>query len=107
MFSFFFFQAEDGIRDLTVTGVQTCALPICRTAVSSFPVRRRLSILATTALAHGTVVSKEKTVAAVYDRRRCLGTAGLSALIERRYSGTIVRFCRLLEERCGRCLIFE
>src|SRR5205085_9496901 len=24
-----FFQAEDGIRDLTVTGVQTCALPIC------------------------------------------------------------------------------
>src|SRR5256886_3174025 len=27
-FSFFFFQAEDGIRDLTVTGVQTCALPI-------------------------------------------------------------------------------
>src|SRR2546430_10670090 len=25
-----FFQAEDGIRDLTVTGVQTCALPISR-----------------------------------------------------------------------------
>src|SRR2546430_5874729 len=29
---FFFFQAEDGIRDLTVTGVQTCALPISATA---------------------------------------------------------------------------
>src|SRR2546428_9341808 len=28
--SFFFFQAEDGIRDLIVTGVQTCALPIWR-----------------------------------------------------------------------------
>src|SRR5215469_18189412 len=27
-FLFFFFQAEDGIRDLYVTGVQTCALPI-------------------------------------------------------------------------------
>src|SRR2546422_6156357 len=27
---FFFFQAEDGIRDVAVTGVQTCALPICR-----------------------------------------------------------------------------
>src|SRR3712207_9044057 len=26
--SFFFFQAEDGIRDIGVTGVQTCALPI-------------------------------------------------------------------------------
>src|SRR5699024_10487614 len=28
MFTFFFFQAEDGIRDRNVTGVQTCALPI-------------------------------------------------------------------------------
>src|SRR5256885_3124969 len=27
-FLFFFFQAEDGIRDYKVTGVQTCALPI-------------------------------------------------------------------------------
>src|SRR5258706_4024375 len=27
-FDFFFFQAEDGIRDWSVTGVQTCALPI-------------------------------------------------------------------------------
>src|SRR2546429_4230136 len=27
---FFFFQAEDGIRDVAVTGVQTCALPIYR-----------------------------------------------------------------------------
>src|SRR6478735_11061825 len=29
MVYFFFFQAEDGIRDYKVTGVQTCALPIC------------------------------------------------------------------------------
>src|SRR5699024_11801800 len=28
MYFFFFFQAEDGIRDRNVTGVQTCALPI-------------------------------------------------------------------------------
>src|SRR2546430_4623445 len=34
----FFFQAEDGIRDLTVTGVQTCALPILLvTAISPTP----------------------------------------------------------------------
>src|SRR2546430_5575610 len=32
---FFFFQAEDGIRDLTVTGVQTCALPICKTIIDA------------------------------------------------------------------------
>src|SRR3712207_7710237 len=29
----FFFQAEDGIRDIGVTGVQTCALPICWLAI--------------------------------------------------------------------------
>src|SRR6266478_6085307 len=33
---FFFFQAEDGIRDLTVTGVQTCALPICSQQIVRF-----------------------------------------------------------------------
>src|SRR3989475_5721487 len=32
LFCLFFFQAEDGIRDLTVTGVQTCALPISPTS---------------------------------------------------------------------------
>src|SRR5688572_32729162 len=32
LFKPFFFQAEDGIRDLTVTGVQTCALPISAAA---------------------------------------------------------------------------
>src|SRR5690606_40916251 len=31
----FFFQAEDGIRDFHVTGVQTCALPISRNEISS------------------------------------------------------------------------
>src|SRR5205823_2386724 len=31
--SCFFFQAEDGIRDKLVTGVQTCALPICMTGI--------------------------------------------------------------------------
>src|SRR3989440_8082354 len=48
--SFFFFQAEDGIRDLIVTGVQTCALPIsllsllrfitCHLPYEAFPSRR-------------------------------------------------------------------
>ena len=35
---FFFFQAEDGIRDIGVTGVQTCALPISR-FVQKKPIR--------------------------------------------------------------------
>src|SRR5438874_13283200 len=34
---YFFFQAEDGIRDLYVTGVQTCALPISATVAHSKP----------------------------------------------------------------------
>src|SRR3990167_6020190 len=32
-----FFQAEGGIRDLTVTGVQTCALPICYRRIENIP----------------------------------------------------------------------
>src|SRR5256885_5711328 len=35
--SFFFFQAEDGIRDYKVTGVQTCALPISGTPAADGP----------------------------------------------------------------------
>src|SRR5215467_15578685 len=37
--NFFFFQAEDGIRDYKVTGVQTCALPIW----PAFPFRRKIA----------------------------------------------------------------
>src|SRR2546421_7791501 len=33
----FFFQAEDGIRDLIVTGVQTCALPIFAEGLAALP----------------------------------------------------------------------
>src|SRR3712207_7791594 len=41
----FFFQAEDGIRDIGVTGVQTCALPILREAeVADEPVRYALAL---------------------------------------------------------------
>src|SRR5438270_10340082 len=36
-----FFQAEDGIRDLTVTGVQTCALPILLASTSRLLASRR------------------------------------------------------------------
>src|SRR5437879_6386427 len=35
LFLCFFFQAEDGIRDTSVTGVQTCALPICTKVMST------------------------------------------------------------------------
>src|SRR2546429_6400363 len=41
--TFFFFQAEDGIRDVAVTGVQTCALPIfagSRESIRQVPIRK-------------------------------------------------------------------
>src|SRR5205823_11968666 len=41
VFLFFFFQAEDGIRDKLVTGVQTCALPISHRAPRSSQLARR------------------------------------------------------------------
>src|SRR5437764_14761971 len=41
IFFFFFFQAEDGIRDTSVTGVQTCALPI----YPHEPERERIKVL--------------------------------------------------------------
>src|SRR5256886_3730773 len=44
----FFFQAEDGIRDLTVTGIQTCALPISRLKEASEKAKIELSTLLTT-----------------------------------------------------------
>src|ERR1035437_2582387 len=47
MFVFFFFQAEDGIRDIGVTGVQTCALPIWqprRAAVDDDADRRAVAL---------------------------------------------------------------
>src|SRR5690606_39736760 len=41
-FVFFFFQAEDGIRDFHVTGVQTCALPISERITDLQDVRDRI-----------------------------------------------------------------
>src|SRR5688572_29158388 len=41
---FFFFQAEDGIRDLTVTGVQTCALPILGNAIPGGTPRAEIDV---------------------------------------------------------------
>ena len=40
---FFFFQAEDGIRDRDVTGVQTCALPISDLSVNSLETKDKAS----------------------------------------------------------------
>src|SRR3712207_7581459 len=48
IYTFFFFQAEDGIRDIGVTGVQTCALPISikNSGVTSPPLKPEPRVMA-------------------------------------------------------------
>src|SRR2546430_3724703 len=57
----FFFQAEDGIRDLTVTGVQTCALPISHLDPDVLIVDEVLAV--------GDAVFQKKCVSAMHDLR--------------------------------------
>src|SRR5205085_6364157 len=56
----FFLQAEDGIRVLTVTGVQTCALPILASATSktSRRIARNRSIEGTPAVRYATIAGR-------------------------------------------------
>src|SRR5690554_2782585 len=66
---FFFFQAEDGIRDADVTGVQTCALPISQAPRSSnawrmavtWPLTKRWSIWALLAVVISSTVAAPVT----------------------------------------------
>src|SRR6266496_5221353 len=54
---FFFFQAEDGIRDLYVTGVQTCALPIAPAGrEEAGPVPRRADLTSVLVIGSGPIV---------------------------------------------------
>src|SRR5207249_5165550 len=53
---FFFFQAEDGIRDRNVTGVQTCALPIAKGAAEA---ARRAALAADAAKRNGAEQARE------------------------------------------------
>src|SRR2546430_11534687 len=66
---FFFFQAEDGIRDLTVTGVQTCALPICWSSSSEIRQPGRCDRARGAGRAGGAVRSRHRRRAAIQLRR--------------------------------------
>src|SRR2546427_2636039 len=58
----FFFQAEDGIRDLTVTGVQTCALPISTTPGSASAAPRSMPRILACACGDRRIRSEERRV---------------------------------------------
>src|SRR5256886_12346804 len=75
---FFFFQAEDGIRDLTVTGVQTCALPICERAVAE-------ALVAGRSTADELVATTELPIASVLGVLTLLEMRGLAVAAYGRY----------------------
>src|SRR3954463_13517330 len=61
LFAFFFFQAEDGIRDYRVTGV-TCALPICPSGRSTDSVRSTASLSVSMTTTWSELRSEERRV---------------------------------------------
>src|SRR5205823_11192718 len=58
---FFFFQAEDGIRDKLVTGVQTCALPISVRTLFSVPTSRSQRCSTSCATRRGTTTTPSRS----------------------------------------------
>src|SRR2546430_10946312 len=89
---YFFFQAEDGIRDLTVTGVQTCALPILTIQPGADPeatVAGKLSL-------HGHSIGARVTYNERSDRRFHFhfGDGGAGARIQRSEERRVGKECR-------------
>src|SRR5215204_1385624 len=79
IFFFFFFQAEDGIRDHCVTGVQTCALPILQSPMTGGKQERSrragtenvagiVGLGAAAQLARGKMAAEAERLAALRDR---------------------------------------
>src|SRR5229473_3475901 len=80
LFLFFFFQAEDGIRDKLVTGVKTCALPICAAAtqpVQAIPTGMRTAVLATPG---GEALRPGALLDGRYDVKEVLGMGGMGVV---------------------------
>src|SRR2546429_3533855 len=89
---FFFFQAEDGIRDVAVTGVQTCALPI------SAPTTTRLRYVS-----RFPFPDRAKTPATVLRSKTTLSTVRLSRTRSEEHTSELQSrlhlVCRLLLEK--------
>src|SRR5437867_8399424 len=72
---FFFFQAEDGIRDRTVTGVQTCALPISpwsKAFLASAYASRGIKVRFTSGGASEALMGRAEGKSMLYLEARCL-----------------------------------
>src|SRR6202522_1041864 len=86
----FFFQAEDGIRDVVVTGVQTCALPICRKVEYMLPQQEPLLKETLGVIVYQEQVMRIANVLASYSLgeadllRRAMGKKNAEAMAEQR-----------------------
>src|SRR5256885_5694721 len=80
-YCFFFFQAEDGIRDYKVTGVQTCALPISSTSGGGvmLALRRMLAMRLLAAVRLADSGSSRKVLSALRRASKSSGEAGRAA----------------------------
>src|SRR6266568_8298164 len=79
-FLFFFFQAEDGIRDGTVTGVQTCALPILEWSTSG---ARRGEPARLECMQRGREIGIESLPRGAFQREACLSSASFRTRLRR------------------------
>src|SRR5207248_7910401 len=91
---FFFFQAEDGIRDRTVTGVQTCALPISRRVPQRLLRRHRRHL-------RRRGINKRSTGGGQKDARHVLSSGAAETLQDRRVLA-VDRQQRSEERRVGK-----
>src|SRR2546430_8874633 len=88
---FFFFQAEDGIRDLTVTGVQTCALPILLHPMMPFLTEEVWQLLNKVAPGRGVGWDQQAQLAPAH---RSGGAGGPSAASARSEERRVGKECR-------------
>src|SRR5207245_8016214 len=77
---FFFFQAEDGIRDATVTGVQTCALPIFEVTPLTVKSRKGETIIPRDETPGTCDVSKIATMKAAFNKDGTVTAASSSSI---------------------------
>src|SRR2546422_4370982 len=80
---FFFFQAEDGIRDVAVTGVQTCALPISREG-DRHRIAKQVAVLVEPPIDRAEFIAPlDDTMGLVHGQERHLAARGREAVHQR------------------------
>src|SRR2546429_2499888 len=89
LYMFFFFQAEDGIRDVAVTGVQTCALPISAAGRATDDIEGKVMIM--WSLFHGffALLMTGRIPMESRDRVRALATQAVDSLLIAWRSGQV------------------